>query len=68
MRIDPKGIDPKAWNEGFRVGRRGAPRESCPYPVGTTERLSWLKGYIEGRGKPLRIIKPPRSDAGRSDR
>jgi ribosome modulation factor len=53
-------LDPKAWNEGFRAGQRGAPRESCPYLVGTNERLSWLSGYMDGKAKPLRIVKPSR--------
>ena len=63
-------IDNNAWNQGFRDGEAGKPLWSCPHTVGTTARLSWSSGYIEGKAarnsykatwpsSPL----PPRQDA-----
>jgi hypothetical protein len=46
MRIE---IDGQAWNRGFDDGQQGKPLCSCHYAMGTTESLSWISGYIEGK-------------------
>jgi len=46
MRIE---IDGQAWDKGFEDGEQGEALLSCPYPTGTTESLSWVSGYIEGK-------------------
>ena len=46
MRIQ---IDGQAWDKGFEDGEQGAPLFVCPYEPGTTESLSWVSGYIEGK-------------------
>ena len=46
MRIE---IDGQAWDKGFEDGEQGKALLSCPYTTGTTESLSWVSGYIEGK-------------------
>jgi ribosome modulation factor len=46
MRIE---IDGQVWDKGFEDGEQGKHLLSCPYPPGTTESLSWVSGYIEGK-------------------
>ena len=46
MRIE---IDGQAWDKGFEDGEQGVPLCPCPYALGTTESLSWVSGYIEGK-------------------
>ena len=46
MRIE---IDGQAWDKGFEDGEQGASLFICPYEPGTTESLSWVSGYIEGK-------------------
>ena len=46
MRIE---IDGQAWDKGFDDGEQGASLFLCPYEQGTTESLSWVSGYIEGK-------------------
>jgi ribosome modulation factor len=46
MRIE---IDGEAWDKGFEDGERGGSLFLCPYKPGTTESLSWVSGYIEGK-------------------
>ena len=41
-------IDGPAWNQGFADGLAATSSRLCPYQHGSTERLSWLSGYIEG--------------------
>ena len=62
-------IDGAAWNQGFWDGEAGRPLWWCPYPHSSTERLSWLSGYIEGDAarKGFKATPPctprPRADA-----
>jgi len=46
MRIE---IDGQAWDKGFEDGEQGESLFLCPYEPGTTESLSWVSGYIEGK-------------------
>ena len=46
MRIE---IDGQAWDKGFEDGEQGKAPLSCPYTTGTTESLSCVSGYIEGK-------------------
>ena len=46
MRIQ---IDGQAWDKGFEDGEQGMPLCPCPYALGTTDSLSWVSGYIEGK-------------------
>ena len=46
MRIE---IDSQASDKGFEDGEQGMPLCPCPYALGTTESLSWVSGYIEGK-------------------
>jgi ribosome modulation factor len=46
MRIE---IDGPAWDKGFEDGEQGESLFLCPYEPGTTESLSWVSGYIEGK-------------------
>jgi ribosome modulation factor len=51
--------DPKAWKEGFKAGQRGAAPTACPYAVDDPRGLAWTSGFIEGKAKPLKIVKQP---------
>ena len=42
--------DPKAWDEGFKAGEAGKPRQ-YPYPAGSREAWSWHSGRVEGEAK-----------------
>ena len=46
MRVE---IDGQAWDKGFEDGEQGGSLFLCPYKPGTTESLSWVSGYIEGK-------------------
>jgi ribosome modulation factor len=46
MRIE---IDGEAWDKGFYDGEQGKSLFLCAYEPGTTESLSWVSGYIEGK-------------------
>ena len=46
MRIEIEG---QVWDKGFEDGEQGKALLSCPYTTGTTESLSWVSGYIEGK-------------------
>jgi ribosome modulation factor len=46
MRIE---IDGQACDKGFEDGGQGKALLSCPYATGTTQSLSWVSGYIEGK-------------------
>jgi ribosome modulation factor len=46
MRIE---IDGQVWDKGFEDGQQGKALLSCPYATGTTESLSWVSGFIEGK-------------------
>jgi ribosome modulation factor len=47
----------RAWKEGYRAGRLGMSYKTCPYPAEQNlESLSWISGYIEGKG--ARLAKP----------
>lgn len=31
--------------EGARARLLGRPKDSCPYPAGSAERVAWMEGY-----------------------
>jgi hypothetical protein len=56
MTKKPPAEPKEAYQQGFNAGRRGLPRKN-PYPHGSDEALAWISGYIEGKAKPLRVVK-----------
>jgi hypothetical protein len=48
--------DRKAWHEGYRAGRRGLAAGANPYPLGTTEAVTWRSGLFVGRRKRLGVV------------
>jgi hypothetical protein len=48
---------PQAWHEGCNAGRRWLPRKN-PYSTESNDALAWVSGYMEGKTKPLRAVKP----------
>jgi hypothetical protein len=48
---------PTTWQEGYDAGRRGLPRKN-PYSTESVDALAWVSGYIEGKTKPSRAVKP----------
>jgi len=54
--------DRKAWQEGYRAGRRGLVAGANPYPLGTIEAVTWRSGLFVGRRKRLGVVAGGRCD------
>jgi hypothetical protein len=46
----------KAWQEGFCAGRLGRTGADNPYAGVGREARAWVRGFLEGRMKPLTIV------------
>ena len=44
-------IDSDSWDMGFECGDSGGLLADCPFSPKHDLRLSWLSGYIEGKGQ-----------------
>ena len=53
----PPPADPAA--EGARARALGRPRDACPYPGDSPERIAWMEGYD---GRPADRPPHPRDD------
>ncbi|KQQ14687.1 hypothetical protein ASF53_08660 [Methylobacterium sp. Leaf123] len=44
-KTDPHRPPDDPITEGARARAQGRPRDACPYPVNSPERIEWLEGY-----------------------
>ena len=35
------------YDEGIDANANGLPKSACPYPVNTSERVQWIRGWID---------------------
>ena len=47
----------QAWRVGYVAGRRGVSEDANPYARDSDLARAWKFGLINGRAKPLRIVR-----------